>query len=50
MSMQLARTEAIKNDQSPHFTTLIELPYYFERKQRLKFAVYAAILSQSLSR
>jgi hypothetical protein len=34
------QTECLKNNQSPIFSTPLELPYYFERHQYLKFKVY----------
>ena len=37
---QIARTELIKNDQSPQFAKAIQLEYRFEEAQKLRFAVY----------
>ncbi len=37
---QYARTELIKNNQSPQFTKAIEIEYRFEELQKLKFTIY----------
>ena len=40
INFQIARTELIKNDQSPQFAKAIQLEYRFEEAQKLRFAVY----------
>lgn len=37
---ELGRTERIKNDENPVFSTKISLDYYFEEVQKLRFKVY----------
>ena len=37
---EIGRTEIIKNNLNPDFTTPIKVAYYFEELQRLKFEVY----------
>ena len=36
----MARTESIQNNLNPDFSKAIELDYYFEMVQKLRFAVY----------
>ncbi|XP_067904791.1 copine-1-like isoform X3 [Heterodontus francisci] len=38
--MELDRTERVKNCQSPEFAKKLEVDYYFERVQKLKFGIY----------
>ncbi|XP_078093061.1 copine-1-like isoform X3 [Mustelus asterias] len=38
--MELERTERVKNCQSPEFAKKLEVDYYFERVQKLKFGIY----------
>ena len=38
--MQYGRTEWQKNTLTPKFTTTIQMDYFFERVQALKFCVY----------
>jgi len=40
MSVQIGRTENIKNSLSPEFSRAFGLDYYFEEIQQLLFAVY----------
>ena len=37
---QIARTERIKNTLNPTFSQKIQLDYYFEEVQKLKFGIY----------
>ncbi len=39
-SIQLARTERIKNSLNPSFTKVIQLDYVFEETQKMKFSVF----------
>ncbi|XP_020372553.2 copine-1 isoform X2 [Rhincodon typus] len=38
--MELDRTERVKNCQSPQFAKKLEVDYFFERVQKLKFGIY----------
>ena len=37
---QLGRTERVSNASSTSFATTLEVDYFFERLQKMKFAVY----------
>lgn len=39
-SLQVQRTERVKNCQDPEFSTKLHIDYHFEKVQKLKFGVY----------